>query len=161
MSCNQLHINFDKCVYIHFKPNLCNDARKTCACSRTYDKNENILSINGIKLKNTNRARFLGVIIDENLNWEYHLKFLEEKLNSCIITIKRLKTFIPAEHYKRIYDSLFVSHMTYGITAWGSAGLSKLNLLFNIQKRCIRLLFGNKLNFGHAEYYQTCARVRT
>ena len=30
-----------------------------------------------------------------------------------------------------------------------------------MQKRCVRLLFGNNLNFDHVEYYQTCARART
>ena len=159
MSCNQLHINLDKCVYMHFKPNLCTNARKTCARTRKFGI-ENSLCINSFKLKKTNKARFLGVIIDEDLNWEYHLKYLEEKLNSCIITIKRIRKFIPQEHHQKIYESLFVSHLTYGITAWGSAGVSKLNKIFNIQKRCVRLLFGNKLNFDHAEFYKTCARAR-
>ena len=31
----------------------------------------------------------------------------------------------------------------------------------NIQKRCIRPLFGKRLNFDHAEFYKTCARTRT
>ena len=50
--------------------------------------------------------------------------------------------------------------MTYGITAWGSAGNSKLDKIFAIQKRCIRILYGKKLSYDHAEFYQTCARVR-
>ena len=33
--------------------------------------------------------------------------------------------------------------------------------LFSIQKRCIRLLFGNELTFDHREFYETCARTRT
>ena len=35
-----------------------------------------------------------------------------------------------------------------------------MDKIFSIQKRCIRLLFGNKYSFDHAEFYQTCARVR-
>ena len=31
----------------------------------------------------------------------------------------------------------------------------------NIQKRCISLLFGKRLNIDHAEFYKTCARTRT
>ena len=37
----------------------------------------------------------------------------------------------------------------------------KLNKIFSIQKRCIRLLFGKELNYDHAEYYKTCARTRS
>ena len=51
--------------------------------------------------------------------------------------------------------------MTYGISAWGGVPAYKLDKLFAIQKRCIRLLFGHELSFDHSEYYQTCARART
>ena len=50
--------------------------------------------------------------------------------------------------------------MTYCISTWGGVSHNKLNKLFAVQKRCIRLLFGDELSFDHHEYYQTCARVR-
>ena len=37
----------------------------------------------------------------------------------------------------------------------------KISKLFAVQKRCVRLLFGSKPSFDHAEYYETCARTRT
>ena len=33
--------------------------------------------------------------------------------------------------------------------------------MFNIQKRCVRILFGDNYSFDHPEYYLTCARART
>ena len=30
-----------------------------------------------------------------------------------------------------------------------------------MQKRCVRLLLGKELDFDHAAYYETCARVET
>ena len=89
-----------------------------------------------------------------------HLEHLEQKLNSSIITIKRIKKFIPKEHYSKLYHTLFVSHLTYGISAWGSSSANGLKKIFSIQKRCVRLLFGKKFNFDHAEFYKTCARAR-
>ena len=74
---------------------------------------------------------------------------------------KRIKKCIPKEHYPKLYHSLFKSHLIYGITAWGGVCYSKLNKLFAIQKRCIRLLFGKVPNFDHIEFYQTCARARS
>jgi hypothetical protein len=61
--------------------------------------------------------------------------------------------FIPESEYHKLYDSLFKSHLSYCI--------NKLASLFSIQKRCVRLLFGNLPTFDHAAYYETCARVRT
>ena len=160
MISNKLHINFEKCVYMHFRPRLNNTERKNCARNREVGS-ELKLYINGQKIKKTDHVRYLGIIIDENLDWNMHIEYLQQKLNSCIITIKRIKKFIPKNHYKKLYFSLFLSHLTYGISAWGSSSSNKLNKIFSIQKRCIRLLFGKDFNFDHAEYYQTCARART
>ena len=33
--------------------------------------------------------------------------------------------------------------------------------MLNIQKRCVRILFGDNYSFDHPEYYLTCARART
>ena len=159
MLSNQLHINTEKCVYMHFRPRMNHKELMSCARSRTFDS-EPQLFINGNKIKKTNKARFLGMIIDENLSWDMHIEQLEQKLNSAIITIKRIKKFIPKEHYAKLYHTLFISHLSYGISSWGSS-YNKLRKIFSSQKRCIRLLFGEKFNFDHAEFYKTCARART
>ena len=69
--------------------------------------------------------------------------------------------FIPKSEYLKLYDALFKSHITYCISCWGGIPEYKLESLFSIQKRCIRLLFGKKYSFDHAGYYETCARART
>ena len=56
---------------------------------------------------------------------------------------------------------MFVSHLSYCISAWGGTHQSKLQKIFAIQKRCLRILYGERLSFDHPEFYQTCARVRT
>ena len=75
--------------------------------------------------------------------------------------IKRVIKFIPKAEYSKIYDALFKSHMTYCISSWGAIPSSKLQKIFSIQKRCIRLLFGSQYSFDHAGYYKTCARARS
>ena len=136
MLSNQLHINIEKCIYLHFKPKLNNSERYSCARTKVVGI-EPQLYINGNKIKKSDRARFLGIIIDDNLNWDAHYEHIQQKLNSCIIIIKRIKKFIPNEHYIKLYHTLFLSHLTYGITAWGSSSFDKRNKVFSIQKRCI------------------------
>ena len=160
MKANQLHINVSKCAYMHFRPNLNHFERLTCARSSGYDQ-DLILSLNGQKVKKVDKIKFLGVIIDDKLNWDGQIEHLENKLLSTIVLIKRVKKFIPPSHYLKIYQSLFVSHLTYGISCWGGIYPSKLKKLFNIQKRCIRILFGESYSFDHPEFYATCARTRT
>ena len=106
----------------------------------------NFLHLSGIKLTQVEQLRFLGVIIDNELSWEPHLEKLNAKLASCIAVIKRIMKFIPRSEYKKLYDSLFKSHLSYCISSWGGVSPYRLSKLFSIQKRCVRLLFGVKPN---------------
>ena len=92
-------------------------------------------------------------MIDEKLNWEQHIEHLINKLNMTIAMLKRIAKFIPKSEYRKLYDSFFKSHMNYCISSWGGVSESKLQTIFAVQKRCIRLLFGRKFSFDHAGYY--------
>lgn len=161
---NQLHINMNKCTYIYFKPRENNTERSTCTRAVPYSvqREKEILNlyINGTKIKRVSSTRFLGIIIDENLSWEDQINQVHKKLLSSLVIIKRIYKYIPKEQLKTIYQTLFLPHLTYCISTWGGVPHNKLNKLFAVQKRCVRLLFGEELSFDHHEYYQTCARVR-
>ena len=75
--------------------------------------------------------------------------------------IKRIIKFIPKSEYMKIYDALFKSHLSYCISSWGAVPSAKLQGIFSIQKRCIRLLFGTEYSYDDSGYYETCARART
>ena len=75
--------------------------------------------------------------------------------------LKRITKFIPKSEYMKLYAALFKSHLSYCISSWGGISEYKLQNVFSAQKRCVRFLFGKKLTFDHAGYYETCARVRS
>ena len=160
MLSNQLHINIGKCSYMYFRPRHAKEERQTCARARVFGS-ELTLKLCGIKLKRVDKVKFLGIIIDDQLNWEAQIDHLESKLNSSIVMIKRIKRYIPNSEYLKIYNALFMSHLTYCISCWGGVSTSKLQKIFAIQKRCVRLLFGKKFSFDHPEFYETRARTRT
>ena len=160
MFANQLHINVGKSCFMHFRHDYSNKERLTCArTNRTYD---DIFSLKlcGKKLKHVSEVKFLGVVIDENLNWEAHIEYLQKKLKLSIVMLKRIKKFIHENEYIKLYNTLFLPHLTYCISVWGGVSDYKLSKVFSLQKRCVRLLFGTSLNFDHPEFYQTCARAR-
>ena len=129
MNCNKLHINMDKCCYIHFKSKT--NSKLTLAKLHT---NELKLMINGNKIKQVHETKFLGVIIDDTLSWKSHIAYLENKLKCCTGIINIVKDKIPKSHYKSLYHTLFESHLSYGITVWGGTSQSSLEKLFLLQK---------------------------
>ena len=158
LSTNKLHINYDKSVHIHFRPNICHNKRLSCARTRGMYYS---ISLNNTKIKQVNAVMFLGIIIDEKLSWEPQIELAKQKLNSSIIVIKRIMKFIPKSEYLNIYNALFKSNMAYCINCWAGIKQYKINPLFCIQKRCIRLLFGTQPTYDNSSFYETCARVRT
>ena len=114
--------------------------------------------INGQSISKVKSTKFLGIIIDNKLNWHAHLEYLSKKLRSMTGAIKRIRSSVPKTYYRTIYSALFESHLNYGISIWGGAGSTLITKLFILQKFCIRILFGDF--DAYLDKYSTCARAR-
>ena len=151
MWANKLHINLSKTCYMHFQPKG----------SPTYEHEVNSdkkLFINEVEIEKVNETKFLGVILDDKLSWTAHLNALAKKLKCANGQINRIAKFVPEELRKTIYHTLFESHLTYGITVWGGVSHNKLKKVFNAQKHCLRILFGDRE--AYLDKFKTTARCR-
>jgi len=149
MKSNLLHINAKKCCYMYFPPSKTHD---------NNDQNIHYLKLEDTVLSQVNETKFLGVIIDDKLNWTPHISKLNSKLRSTCGRIYRIKNSLPDKLYKQIYHSLFESHLSYGISVWGGVCKTRLDKLFITQKKCLRILFGDTQKF--LDKSRTCARSR-
>ena len=119
MISNQLYINMGKCCYMHFRPKT---TFKSASRTRySYPNFMPALKINGQKIPQVHSTKFLGVVVDDRLLWEDHVAYLEKKVKSSLVIIKQIIKYIPKSQYMNIYNSLFISHLTYGISAWGGS----------------------------------------
>ena len=153
MAHNKLHINMEKCCFIHFEPN----SHKTKEI-KPEEAISHQLKINEICLKKVTSTKFLGVTIDNKLSWGPHIKELKRKLNFAISTLSRIKNCIPQNLHRDLYYTLFESHLSYCISVWGCIPQYQMNELHIIQKKCIRILFGDFE--AYLNKFKTCARVR-
>ena len=152
MFLNKLHINMSKCCYLHFQP---------CSAKSQVEQveDDNLeVTINNTVIKKVSQTKFLGVVIDDKLSWDAHIQKLTKKLASSSGIINQIKDNVPSELHKNLYHTLFESHLAYGLTVWGGVSNNKLLPLFRAQKKCIRILFGDKE--AYLEKFKTCARVR-
>ena len=150
MLLNKLHINTSKCCFIHFKPQSYHDGKQ--------DTEPPKLLIDNFPIKKLSHAKFLGVIIDEKLSWEQHILDLKRKLSYATYTLNHIKDNLPKELHKDLYHTLFESHLAYCISVWGGCSKTKLLPIWNAQKHCIRVLFGDKT--AYLDKFMTCARSR-
>ena len=67
MAANKLSINIDKTCYSIFG-------------SKNKPKKEIKLLVNNTTIKNLNCSKYLGVMIDNKLTWQYHIDYVYNKL---------------------------------------------------------------------------------
>ena len=71
--------------------------------------------------------KFLGLWIDEHLNWKHHIKKTVAKTRQMTYSMMQLKRFISREHQTIIYRGLIKPIIEYGIAVWGHAINRELN----------------------------------
>ncbi len=79
---NKLSLNVQKCKYIIFH-------------MPTIHVNALHLVINGAGIDRVLNFQFLGLTLDENLNWKGHINKLSNKISKSIGIINKLKHVIP------------------------------------------------------------------
>ena len=95
------------------------------------------------EIKRVSSIKFLGVILDENLNWNDHLNTIENKVSKNIGILYKAKSIINSEGLRSLYYSFVHSYLNYGNLSWGSTHKTKLKRLASKQKQAIRIINGD------------------
>ena len=89
---------------------------------------------------------FLGLIINDKLDWSHHVSNLSKSAARGIGVMKRLKPYIPKSALRNVYFGLVHSHLQYQILNWGY----KSDTVEKLQKRAVRIL-ASEHYLAHAE----------
>ena len=108
--------------------------------SKQRKKHKFQIFINNNELKETKSVKYLGIMIDSNLNWERQITTVSNKISKGCWAISRLRPFVNSTVLRLIYFTLIYPHLLYCITSWGTASQTHLNKIITKQKRTIRLI---------------------
>ena len=92
------------------------------------------------EIKHVEYTKFLGVLIDSNLKWDYHISYIKTKLSKAIGMLNKAKPILGKRCLKTLYNSFLYPHICYCIDVWGSASCTQMNSLMKMQKRAVRLI---------------------
>ena len=104
------------------------------------------IRIHEIDIERVDEFDFLGLTINENMTWNYHIRKISNKIYRVVGIMNRLKHVLPQSALKLMYDSLINSHLQFCTTAWGY----QCNRVTKLQKRALRIMCGTKYN-AHME----------
>ena len=96
--------------------------------------------IKGNEVERVRTFDFLGVTINETLTWKDHINKTCTKISKVIGIMARCKKFLPSSVLLKIYNSLILSRINYGILCWGFEN----KRIYKLQKKAIRIICKTK-----------------
>ena len=130
---NKLTINVSKTNYMLFKNR-----------GRHVSTSEN-LEIKGTVLNLVNKVSFIGLNIDEKLNWEKHINNVCNVVSMKAGILYRIRHFVSRKVLVMLYNAFILPHITYGLEVWGAANKTFLSRIVVEQKRIKYVLYHSNL----------------
>ena len=128
---NKLSLNIEKTNFIYFRHT------KTHAIQFPY----NIL-IDNVPLVRKQCSKFLGVFIDENLNWNEHIRHMSTCISRNIGILYKTRNYLPKKALFLLYNSLILPYINYCNLVWATSAKTKINSIHLLQKKAIRICTG-------------------
>ena len=98
------------------------------------------ICINGSPIDRQASVKFLGVVLDENLNFKNHIQHLCDKIAKNTGVLNRMKYSVPSKLLNNLYYSLIYPYLIYCTPIWGGTYTTILEPLRKLQKRAVRVV---------------------
>ena len=129
---NRLSLNLLKTHYMLFAPK-----------KKTPPPEVDII-IDGTKIERVTTCKFLGVILDENLNWKKHIEYTSTKISKTLGLLNKARKYFDREVLITLYYAFIYPLLLYANIAWGKANSTTLNPLYMVQKRAVRIIVNGR-----------------
>ena len=108
------------------------------------------IKLNRKRLYRTPSVKYLGVKIDENLNWHHHINELTAKLNRANALLFKIRNYVNQKVLRSIYFAID-SHLNYDNLIWAQ----NFNAIQQImQKKAIRIRSFQPQNSHSSPFFQ-------
>ena len=114
-----------------------------------------------IKIENTNteveqatQVKYLGIILDAHLKWNYQIEYLCKKLRWLYYTFKQVSTILDDKQRLIIYYGLVEAILKYGIIGWGGVNKTNLDPLIKCHKRILKIMFKKPITFPSKQLFK-------
>ena len=145
--CKQMNQEI-KAVVEWFKVNqLCLNISKTnfmifSAKNKIYESSNYNIQVENITVEQVKQTKFLGVYIDDKLNWSVHINYICNKISKNIGVITRARKMLDQKTTTGLYYTFIYPYLNYCCSVWGLAPATYVSKLQILQKRILRIICG-------------------
>ena len=97
------------------------------------------IKLNRKRLYPSKSVKYLGIKIDESLNWKQHIHDIAIKLNRVNALLYTIRNFVNRHILRTIYFAIFDTHLNYGNLIWGQ-NLNAVSRIVILQKKALRIM---------------------
>ena len=98
----------------------------------------------------TEQTKFLGVIIEQTLNFRSHISYIKGKISRALGILYKARKFFDKTTLLTLYNSFIHPLFMYCIAVWGYVPETYLDPLDKLQKRAVRIIAGARY-LAHTE----------
>ena len=149
---NKLSLHPEKTKFMIFTRNesqICYEELNICLNYNNPDESnpDLIKKLNYINSKSKIPAiKFLGVFLDPQLNFKYHIETLRKTISKSLFIMKKCRSFLSENALTTLYYTLIHCHLNYCCEIWSSGPTSSVKCLFLQQKKAIRIITNSRYN---------------
>lgn len=133
---NKLHLNVSKTKCMLF------GTSKRLSVTQNTEKFK--IMIGDETVERVKVFKYLGVLMDEHLNWHEHISYISSKISKKLGVMKRVRPYLTLEISKLLYNAIVLPHFTYCDIIWGSCDSGHIEKLQLLQNKGARII----LNLG-------------
>ena len=116
---NNMELNHTKCKYMPIK------GRKR------YNMDEIKINIENNQICKVTNYKYLGIIIDHNLNWKEHIKSLTKKIHKFIPIFYNIRNYTKQKVGIQLYKTMIMNVINYGILIYANSDTKILQKLID------------------------------
>ena len=99
------------------------------------------ISLDGHVISRGNSLKMLGVTLDDNLNFNEHVRNICQTASCQINALKRISNFLNEQCRMNVYKSFISANFNYCPIVWLFCGKTNLNKLEKLQERALATVF--------------------
>ena len=113
------------------------------------------IKIDGKKIKPSSHVKYLGILVDSFLNWNFHIDELSTKLSRAVGMLTKIRHYINEKTLSMVYHGIFSSLLLYGSQIWGQSNQS-VSKMEKLQNTALRIIDFKPLRYSVNSLYNKC-----
>ena len=110
--------------------------------------------IQNVPINRVTHLKYLGVVIDQHLDWAKHIECIGKKISKDIYLMKRIRPYITQQTALIFYKAVIQSRFDYCSAIWGNAGKGSLDKLQKLQNRALRSVLKVDWSFSSSDLFR-------